>query len=71
MKGEKCGSCVWRSVGHVPWKCEFAVRTGRTRKAESAAGCTWYRRGGAVVEELAVRNTLEAQEAQRERMGLA
>lgn len=65
MKGEKCGSCVWRGSANVPWKCEFAIKTGRTRRAEPPSECTWYRRGRAVEVIVAIYNMLESIEAQR------
>lgn len=47
---EHCGSCVWRS-GRAGYKCDYAGKTDRTRKAESPDGCTYYLRGDIVTDD--------------------
>lgn len=69
MTGERCGSCIWRAAENVPWRCDFAVKTMQTRRAEKAAECTWYQRGGAVADE-DIAGALKMAEARRARRGL-
>jgi hypothetical protein len=67
---EHCGSCVWRS-GRPEYRCDFAGKTGHTRKAEPPDGCTYYLRGDIVTDDRTAQRLYRKVMAKREAAGLA
>ena len=51
-KQDKCAKCIWRQEGNLPYRCDYASKTGKTRKAQPAEECTYFETGEKKVSPL-------------------
>lgn len=45
QEGDRCAQCVYRAAELAQNRCDYAVVTGRTRRAQPAASCTFFQAG--------------------------